>query len=179
MKVFINPGHAPNGVPDPGACGCGLRESDVVATVGHLVEGYLTAAGCEVKLLQSDSLSEISDTANEWGADCFVSIHCNSAETDTARGVETFSYHGSSNGWGLSKCIQNQIVGAFATIDKTFPDRGCKTANYHVIRETDMPAVLVEMAFINNAEDAKLLKHNADDFARAIARGVTDYEQSL
>lgn len=176
MKVFINPGHAPNGNPDPGACGCGLRESDVVATVGRLVEGYLTAAGCEVKLLQSDSLSEISDTANEWGADCFVSIHCNSASVDTARGVETYSFHGSPGGWGLNKCIQRQIVGALEDIDEGFPNRGCRTANFHVIRETDMPAVLVELAFINNSEDAALLKNNTDDFARAIARGVTDWE---
>lgn len=179
MKVFINPGHAPNGQPDPGALGCGLRESDVAAQVGRLVEGYLTAASCEVKTLQSASLYEISDSANNWGADCFVSIHCNSASVDTARGVETYSFHGSSGGWGLSKCIHNQITGAFAEIDKKFPDRGCRTANYHVIRETEMPAVLVEMAFINNWEDAELLKHHADDFARAIARGVTDYEQSL
>ena len=91
MKVFINPGHAPHGVPDPGACGCGLRESDVAAQVAHLVVDYLTAAGCEVKYFQSDSLSEISSTANCWGADCFVSIHCNSAGTESARGVETFS----------------------------------------------------------------------------------------
>lgn len=176
MKVFINPGHAPNGNPDPGACGCGLRESDVVAMVGRLVEGYLTAAGCEVKSLQSDSLSEISDTANEWGADCFVSIHCNSASVDTARGVETYSFHGSPGGWGLNKCIQRQIVGALEDIDEGFPNRGCRTANFHVIRETDMPAVLVELAFINNSEDAALLKNNTDDFARAIARGVTDWE---
>lgn len=179
MKVFINPGHAPNGNPDPGACGCGLRESDVAAQVGHLVAGYLTAAGCEVKMLQSDSLYEISEAANTWEADYFVSIHCNSAGVDTARGVETYSFHGSSGGWGLNKCIQNQITGAFAEIDKNFPDRGCKTANYHVLRETEMPAVLVEMAFINNEQDAELLKKNADDFARAIARGVTDYEQGL
>lgn len=175
MKVFINPGHAPNGVPDPGACGCGLREADVVATVGRLVEGYLTGAGCEVKVLQSDSLYEISGAANAWGADCFVSIHCNSAGVDTARGAESYSFYGSPGGWDLNMCIQRQIAGAFAEIDKNFPNRGCRTANYHVLRETDMPAVLVEMAFINNAEDAELLKQHADDFARAIARGVTDY----
>jgi N-acetylmuramoyl-L-alanine amidase len=179
MKVFINPGHAPNGNPDPGACGCGLRESDVAAMVGHLVEGYLQAAGSEVKTLQSDSLYEISSAANEWEADCFVSIHCNSASVDTARGVETYSFHGSSGGWGLNKCIQKQIVDSFEDIDEGFPNRGCRTANFHVIRETDMPAVLVEMAFINNEQDAKLLKNNTDDFARAIARGVTDWEQGL
>jgi N-acetylmuramoyl-L-alanine amidase len=179
MKVFLNPGHAPNGTPDPGACGCGLREADITATVGRLVEGYLTAAGCEVKLLQSDSLSEISGTANEWEADVFVSIHCNSAASEYARGVETFSYYDSVGGRAIASCIQHQIVGAFEKIDPDFPDRGLKTAGFHVIRATDMPACLVELAFINNAQDAELLKQHADDFARAIARGVTDYELAI
>ena len=48
MKVFLNPGHAPNGNPDPGACGCGLRECDVAKSVADLVAGYLVAAGVEV-----------------------------------------------------------------------------------------------------------------------------------
>lgn len=179
MKVFINPGHAPNGNPDPGACGCGLRESDVAAQVGKLVEGYLLAASCEVMTLQSDSLSEITDTANEWGADVFVSIHCNSAASEYARGVETFSYPYSVDGKAIAGCIQRQITGAFAKIDDDFPDRGLKEANFYVLRNTDMPACLVEMAFISNEEDAGLLKYHADDFARAIARGVTDYEQAI
>jgi N-acetylmuramoyl-L-alanine amidase len=179
LKVFLNPGHAPNGNPDPGAVGCGLRESDVAAQVGHLVEGYLTAAGCEVVTLQSDSLSEICNAANDWGADVFVSIHCNSAASEFARGVETFSYPYSVGGKDIAGCIQRQIVDAFGKIDPDFPDRGLKTANFQVLRCTDMPACLVEMAFIVNEEDASLLKYHVDDFARAIARGVTDYEQSL
>ena len=48
-----------------------------------------------------------------------------------------------------------------------------------MLKYTDMPAVLVEMAFIDNDEDAALLTGKTDEFARAIARGVTDYEQSL
>ena len=179
MKVFINPGLAPNGQPDPGACGCGLRESDVAAQVGHLVEGYLQAAGCDVVTLQSDSLSEVTSAANEWGADVFVSIHCNSAASEFARGVETFSYPGSVGGKSIAGCIQRQIVGAFDKIDPDFPDRGLKEANFYVVRNTDMPACLVELAFISNEEDAALLKHQADNFARAIARGVTDYEQAI
>lgn len=174
MKVFLNPGHAPNGNPDPGACGNGLRESDVAASVGSLVQHYLEAAGCTTKLLQSDSLSEISSTANEWGADVFVSIHCNSAATSRAQGTETFSYPYSIAGARLARFIQRQIVASLPVVD-----RGIKEANYHVVRETDMPACLVELAFINNPMDAGLLRNRQDDFARAIARGVTDYEQDL
>ena len=66
-KVFINPGHAPNGDPDPGACNAetGLRESDVAAIVGRMVAGYLNAAGIETEVLQSDSLEDICSAANE------------------------------------------------------------------------------------------------------------------
>lgn len=171
MKVFINPGHAPGGNPDPGACGCGLRESDVAASVGELVQKYLDAAGCETQVLQSDSLYAVTNAANEWDADVFVSIHCNSAGTDKATGTETFSYPYSTNGARLAGCIHRQIVASLPLVD-----RGTKEANFHVVRETDMPACLVEMAFINNPKDAALLRDRQDDFARAIARGVTDYQ---
>ena len=170
MKVFINPGHAPNGEPDPGACGNGLRECDVAASVGKLVAKYLEAVGIETRLLQSDSLSEVSGTSNAWGSDLFVSIHCNSAASDAATGTETFRYYESRKGRVLASCIQRQIVDAVGTVD-----RGVKEASFHVIRETGCPAVLVELAFINNPNDAAILRDRQDDLARVIARGVTDY----
>lgn len=91
MKVFLNPGHAPNGHPDPGAVNeeTGLRESDVALAVGKSAASYLNAAGVETELLQSDSLYEICETANSSDADIFVSIHCNAAEAEEANGTET------------------------------------------------------------------------------------------
>ena len=82
MKVFLNPGHAPNGNPDPGAVNgeTGLRECDVALAVGESAESYLNAAGVETELLQSDSLYDICEAANSSDADIFVSIHCNAAE---------------------------------------------------------------------------------------------------
>lgn len=174
MKVFINPGHAPNGNPDPGACGHGLREADVTAAVGAQVKKYLDAAGCETRLLQSDSLSEISGTSNGWSADIFVSIHCNSAANEAARGAETFCYYSSEAGAKLAAKIQKQLASSLDTLN-----RGVKEAGFHVVRETNCTAVLVELAFISNAQDAILLRDKQDDFAAAIARGVTDYIQSL
>ncbi|MBR4696594.1 MAG: N-acetylmuramoyl-L-alanine amidase, partial [Selenomonadaceae bacterium] len=91
MKVFINPGHAPNGNPDPGACGFGLRESDAAASIGSMVEERLKAAGVETYLLQSDALYSVPGVANDWGADLFVSIHCN-AFNGVAKGTETCIY---------------------------------------------------------------------------------------
>ena len=86
MKVFLNAGHAPDGNPDPGACGYGLRECDVAKNVADLAAGYLVAAGVEVVgCLQSDSLEEVVASSNRNGADVFISIHCN-------------AYNGSANG---------------------------------------------------------------------------------
>ena len=73
---------------------------------------------------------------------------------------------------GLAECIQNQIVQSLGTVA---PGRVKERPGLAVLRETDMPAVLVETAFITNKEDVQLLMNQKDGFARAIARGVTDY----
>ena len=169
MKIFINPGHDPK--IDPGACGNGLREADVVLKIGKRVEGYLRAVGYDVKLFQYDGLGEICFDANSWKADLFVSIHCNAA-TGTAKGTETFS-SGGAKSIRLAEKIQAQLVNSLPVVN-----RGVKTAGYYVLKNTDAPAILVETAFIDNPDDAKLLVEREDDFARAIARGVTDYFQN-
>lgn len=184
MKVYINPGHDleyDSGAVNPNS---GLRECDVAAKIGAKVKEYLEAAGCECRLLQSDNLYYDSDyddrpvavcaDADAWGADVFVSIHCNAAN-GCARGTEVECYSRMSNGGDLAQYIKDQIVSALGTVD-----RGVKEMpGLIVLRHTDMPAVLVETAFIDNDDDAALLTDKWDDFARAIARGVTDYECSL
>ena len=191
MKVFINPGHDLD--YDSGAVSprTGLRECDVAAHVGALVKHYLEAAGCTCELMQSDNLAPtstgrsryadrqgptVTETANDWDADIFVSIHCNSAEADEACGTETFAYNlDGGEGEKLATCIQDQIVDALNAVD-----RGVKAnPKLFVLRYTAMPAVLVELGFISNESDEALLTDRQDDFARAIARGVTDYEQTL
>lgn len=181
MKVFINPGHAPGGHPDPGAVNeeTGLRECDVALAVSKAAESYLNAAGVETELLQSDSLYEICKTANSSDADIFVSIHCNAADAVEANGTETWACAGSYRGGMLADCIQSQLVD---TLDTT--DRGMKIATpgingLYVLTNTDMPAVLVELAFISNPGDEEILANAQDALARAIARGVTDYEQLI
>lgn len=178
MKVFINPGHAPQGRPDPGAVNnvTGLRESDVAANIGRLVKGYLEAAGCECKLLQEDSLWDICRESNNWDADVFISIHCNAAASEAANGAECWYFASSRFGKTLAECIQKQLVESLP-----LTDRGCKPAKpkengLYVLTNTDAVACLVETAFITNEDDEKLLRNNFNEFARAIARGVTDYQ---
>ena len=96
-------------------------------------------------------------------------------ESPYAEGTETWYCAGSNDGKHLAECIQSQIVNHLGTVD-----RGVKMATpgkngLYVLTNTDMPAVLVELAFISNEDDEKLLRNEQDEFARAIARGVTDY----
>ena len=179
MKVFLNAGHAPDGNPDPGACGFGLRECDVAKNVADLVGGYLTAAGVEVAgNLQSDSLEEVVDASNESEADLFISIHCNACNGN-ARGTEVWYYHRSAYGEMLADCIRHQIVDALGTADRGSKGARPGVNGLYVLNNTGATAVLVELAFIDNEQDAQLLRDKQDEFARAIARGVTDYEQEV
>ena len=176
MRVFLNPGHAPDGNPDPGACGYGLRECDVAKNVADLAAGYLSAAGVDVVgSLQSDSLHEVVSASNRADADVFISIHCN-AFNGTANGTEVWYFYGSGAGKTLASCIQNQIVDALGTTDRGVKGAKPGVNGLYVLSNTDAVAVLVELAFIDHASDAELLGTQQDEFARAIARGVTDYE---
>ena len=108
-----------------------------------------------------------------------MSIHCNAAEAEEANGTETWACAGSYRGSMLARCIQNQIVNALDTTD-----RGVKIATpgvngLYVLTNTDIPAVLVELAFITNPNDEDILTNAQDALTRAVARGVTDSEQLI
>lgn len=167
IKVAINAGHFV-GI-DPGAIGSRTTEAEVTFDLMGRVAAYLEVAGCEVLTVHRSELADICKEANDWGADIFVSIHCNACN-HKAKGTETFSYYGSREGDALAHHIQSQIVTSLATCD-----RGVKEAGFYVLKHTKMTAALVECAFIDNKGDEQLLIDRADDFARAIARGVTDY----
>ncbi|SFA71327.1 N-acetylmuramoyl-L-alanine amidase family protein [Selenomonas ruminantium] len=179
MRVFLNPGHAPCGCPDPGAVnsGTGLRECDVAKNIADLVEKYLTKVGVSVSgNLQSDDLFEVVSSSNNLDADVFVSIHCN-AFNGVAQGTEVWHYHTSKYGKQLAECIQRQIVGAMGTVDRGVKGAEPGRNGLYVLTNTDAVSVLVETAFIDNAEDEVLLRTKQVEFARAIARGITDFEQ--
>ena len=170
MKIMINPGHCP--IFDSGACGFGMTEADVALHIGRKVRDFLSKVGYDVELFQYDGLDEIVEECDDWGADLFVSIHCNAFD-GKARGTETFFYN-SAEGEKLAECIQRQIVDRLGTVD-----RGVKEERLFVLRYTSCPAVLVETAFIDNVHDNELLAERQEDFARAIALGISDYAASL
>lgn len=181
MYVFINPGHAPHGNPDPGAVNetTGLRGCDVAITVGNLVAQYLNDAGVAADVLQDDDLGYICMKANDSGADIFVSIHCNAAENPQALGTETYYYPGSVHGEQLAQSIQNQIILSLGMVDRGIKEAIPGQNGLYVLNNTVMPGVLVELGFISNKHDEDILANYQDELARAVARGITDYQQTL
>lgn len=171
MRIAINGGHFPG--MDSGAVGkTGLEEAHVTRDLMQLVAHYLEQAGLEIIQIQENELQDICDKSNEFGADLFISLHCNSVGNRGAKGTETFCLTQFSEAGKLAGYIQSQIVTSLGTVD-----RGVKANRFYVLRQTDCPAVLVECAFISNSEDEAILASELgrDDIARAIARGVTDY----
>lgn len=177
-KVVIDPGH---GGVDPGAVGPGrVKEKDVNLLVSKKVAEILSPLA-DVRLTRSgdlapgDELNELwvrAQIANNWGAECFVSIHCNSAASPQAHGTETHYYTGSSLGKQLASAIQKRLL-----INTGLTDRGIKEANFSVLRNTKCTAALVEMAFISNPTEESYLKSSQfqDKTARAIAEGIAEF----
>ena len=112
-------------------------------------------------------LSERTNKANEWGADVYVSIHVNSATTQTD-GFETYTH---STRLPRTISFQNIMHNAIMNEIKNenVRDRGKKQSNFHVLRETNMTAILTENLFINKGSDAAKLK--SDSFLDKLAEG--------
>ena len=175
MKIVIDPGHS--GPVEPGACAAGMRECDVVLAIARLLAERLYEQGHEVLLTRTgdigtDGLAFRAELANGNGADVFVSLHANSAANPAAQGTEVYHYPGSTPGRRLAACLQARLVAELATTD-----RGVKAANFQVLRETDCPAALAEMAFLSNEADRLLITSYAGQLAAAVAMAtaLADY----
>lgn len=169
-KIVLDPGHSGN--PDSGAVGpSGLREADVVMDVANKLALLLRADGHEIILTRqgddpaSDELDYRTSLANDADADVFLSIHCNAASKQ-AHGTESYCYtEGSEDSARLAGLCQTELVNAFG-----LTDRGVKTAGYYVLKYTNMPAALVELAFISNPTEEALL--GDDDFRARCATAL-------
>lgn len=174
--IFIDAGH---GGHDSGATGHGLLEKDICLHVARQVAALLDFHCLAASLTRCDdgfvSLEDRVKQANSSGANVFISIHCNSAEVDTANGFESFIFTGSKT----SKPLQDKMHAAVYDVCKKYGmrDRGKKEAGYYVIKNTKCPAILLELGFINNASDAKNLADDQFlyDCAVAIANSCADF----
>ena len=171
-KIFLDYGH---GGKDPGAVNGKYKEAQQVLEIGEIATKILERHNIKVvHSRRSDVHVELRDRtnkANREKADILVSLHTNSFSNASANGVETFSFPGSSNGATLSRVIQEELVvlGLFKT------NRGTKTANFHMLRESRMPGALTELGFISNADDLKVILNNKNELATAVAKGILRY----
>ncbi|QUI21729.1 N-acetylmuramoyl-L-alanine amidase [Vallitalea pronyensis] len=156
--VVVDPGH---GADDPGANCNGLFEKDVNLDMVMYAKKHLDQHD-DIKVYYTrlddtyPTLGERAQLANDIEADFFVSVHNNSFGTK-AHGTETYylSYSDTEglNAYELADIFHDSLIKELDTYD-----RGTKKGNFLVLRETDMPAVLLEVAFLSNTEDAKRLK---------------------
>lgn len=180
MLIVIDPGHNYN-ITDTGATGNGLREQDITFLIAEQLKPILERNGFSVIMTRnsikdnvstesvSASLAKRADIANKNNADLFVSIHCNAGG---GTGTETYYCTGSGAGKKLASFVQSELIDEVG-----LKNRGVKSAKYSVLKNTNMPAILVETAFIDNVDDAKYLQSTTEryKFAEAIAMGICDF----
>ncbi|WP_251026480.1 N-acetylmuramoyl-L-alanine amidase [Bacillus sp. ISL-46] len=169
MKLYLDPGH---GGDDPGAQGNGLDEKDITLAIALKIRNTILKdyENVQVKMSRTSdttkSLAQRSSEANAWDADFFLAIHINSADS-SAQGYEDFIYNGASNS-SRAATVQDIIHAEVMKVNQ-LKDRGQKKANFHVIRETNMPAILTENGFISNKHDAQLMKDSS--WQQKVAQG--------
>ncbi|MCL2362936.1 MAG: N-acetylmuramoyl-L-alanine amidase family protein [Defluviitaleaceae bacterium] len=183
--VIIDPGH---GGRDPGAVHHGIRESDVVLAISHLVMGHLERnPNIRAYMTRSSDVTVANAWraafANEKMADLYVSIHANAVNNrPTVTGVETwYMNHSREATRGITsrefaRIMQYNLIMATGAID-----RGIKpNSNWIVLRDTNMPAVLMEVGFLSNREEAMRLNNpqHQQVIARAIYDGIVEAYRS-
>lgn len=172
--ICIDPGH---GGTDPGAVNGAFTEKYVALEIGKALKKELLERGYIVYMTRSEDVFHTpyqkAKYANQVNADIFVSIHCNSAASESAHGTETLSFDLDGKSFFLAQAIQKSLIAA-----TTLTNRGVKQRrDLIVLNTTSMPAALVETAFISNPEEKRLLMTDAfrKKTAKAIAEGIDSY----
>ncbi len=189
ISIYIDPGH---GGSDSGAYYYGIREADLNLKVSHMVKDGLVKLGYKVLMPRtSDTYIDYLDRAidaNAKNPDLFVSIHHNAAQNwPNATGIETYYYQYHPN-WppkinqemhndpnriqksaSLATDIQNALINATGAVN-----RGVQRNTFLVLRETKMPAALVELGFMSNYSELQKLLNSSYQrvMANAIVKGI-------
>lgn len=173
MKICIDPGH---GGSSSGAAGKRSLEKDINLQLSLKLRDRLAKSGIQIIMTRTTDvyldLQPRCDIANKNKCDYFISIHCNSFSDPNVSGTETFYFKGSKGSMDLAESIQN----AAAAYNKN-NNRGIKTAEFYVIKYTDMPAVLHEAAFISNDKEEQMLIDGdwQDGYTKTIAVAICNY----
>lgn len=185
-KIAIDPGH---GGSDSGAIGpTGIMEKSVTLRVSRELKRLLEAEGATVILTRTED-TEVSskganataveelearcEVANRADADIFLSIHADAFTNREVKGTTAYYYtQGSQQSRRLADSVRTALIDAIGTVD-----RGTQTSNFYVVKHTDMPATLVEISFISNPDEEKMMNspEGIKKIAQGIADGIADY----
>lgn len=170
FRVVLDPGH---GGKDPGAVVGDYMEKDINLCIALQVRELLAVQeGIQVTMTRDEDifleLDERADLANKEKADLFISIHANALEdNDSFSGLFTFYHSGKRSGIAPAGQMQAAVVAASGATD-----RGTRGANYAVLRETKMPAILIETGFMTCPEElARLID---PEYQTKLAQGITN-----
>ena len=180
-SVVIDPGH---GGSDTGAVGpTGVTEKSVTLRVALALQKILTSEGATVYMTRTtdtevspkgaaasdiEELQARCDVANQHDSDIFISIHMDSFTNGAAKGTTGYYYAlGSKKSRDLADKVRAGVIDQIGT-----PSRGTQSCNFYVVKHTDMPATLVEVAFISNPTEEKLM--NSEDGVQKAAQGIAD-----
>jgi N-acetylmuramoyl-L-alanine amidase len=180
MKIYIDPGHGTDidGSKDPGALGPnGEKESTVALAVGKYLQAECARQGWSTLMSRTTEwttkvLAERASEANKWGADIIISLHCNSFRDPQAHGSETLVYKYG----GKAEKVGRKVLDGMLT-EVPLYSRGCKEQNVYILRATNAPATLCELAFISNPTECKKLTDPTyqKKWARGICKGICWY----
>lgn len=172
MGIYsVNKGHTLQG-PGTGANGF-KSETDLNRKVGNRFIEMLKEKGHTVYDdtvdKSNNDLADICKKANSHKVDLFISLHLNAFSNQSANGVETYYYNGSNTGKSYATKVQNELVKNVG-----WYNRGVKTANFYVLRNTKAPAILVELGFCTNKNDMD--KFDVETISKALFKAITGEE---
>lgn len=183
IKIYIDQGHNPRDY-NTGAEGNGYFEQDITYEIGRLLYEYLDSnpeftprlsrptPETMLGTTNSSSLVERVREANAFGADVFISLHTNASVNPNANGAEALIYSEDSDvAFELAEDILESMTAITGLRNRGVIER----PGLYVLRRTNMPAVLVEMGFISNPEEARLMANSPNLFALGIYRGILNY----
>ncbi|HFI0127371.1 TPA: GBS Bsp-like repeat-containing protein [Streptococcus suis] len=194
FTVYIDPGH---GGADSGASYGGVHEKTLAMNVANKLKANLLALGINVLMTRTadynvDFVTERSRMANSSNADLFISLHFNAtgAGTTRAKGIETYwyqsnpsypskinqAYHNDPTRLAESQTLANQVQASLIKETGAY-NRGVKRETFAVLRETKIPAVLVEMGFMDNPSELQVIKQDSyqTKLAKALAQGIANW----
>ena len=182
IKIFIDQGHNPSLI-NAGANAGDTQEADVTFIVGRFLAELLNndvrfeakvsrpSADTVIGTTIRESLQARVDLANEWNADYFISIHANANTNSNIQGAEVYLYQNNEESEALA---QNILDGLHEVTN--VKDNGVRfNPSLFVLRNTKMPALLVELGYLTNASDLEKLKNHPKAFSQGIYLGISAY----